>query len=274
MNDTIDLQNGCRGPSPQPQATGRAAVVGSVFLLLAVSTYGSDNESAKPDAVSVGPNQSVALEQVVPASPDAGVTAAAGPHEPPEVQGKDSSGATTPRPASKGRMLRRRSESEKRPFESKAVTPPWYRTGLGALAIVLAIVGGLYYLLRRCVPSMRAMDSGIVRVVGRSSLTPKHQVVLVQLGRHFLAVGISGDRMTTLSQISDPGEVAELAARAGVQTAGRSDGFDELLLREAAEYRTPSDETDETLASTSDKVSTNRGPVRDLLRKLQTLRLT
>lgn len=269
MNDTIDVQNGCRGPNPQPQVRGRAAAVGTVFLLLAVSTYGSDNESAKPDAVNVGSNQSVALEQVGPASPDSGVTPPAGP---PEVQEKIPSGATAPKPASKSRMLKRPSASEKRLFESKAVTPPWHRTGLGALAIVLAIMGGLYYLLRRCVPSMRTVDSGIVRVVGRSSLTPKHQVVLVQLGRRFLAVGISGDRMTTLSQISDPGEVAELAARAGVQTAGRSDGFDELLLREAAEYHTPSHETDETLVSTSDKVSTNRGPVRDLLRKLRTLR--
>ncbi len=272
MNDTIDLHNGCRGPTPQPQATRCVAVVGVVFVLLSASAYGSDNESANPGAGGVGSNQSVALEQVGPASPDSGVIAAAGPHEPPVVQESIPSGATTPKPASKSRMLRRRSASEKRPLESKAVTPPWHRTGLGALAIVLAIMGGLYYLLRRCVPSMRAVDSGIVRVVGRSSLTPKHQVVLVQLGRRFLAVGISGDRMTTLSQISDPGEVAELAARAGVRAARRSDGFDELLLREAAEYRTPSDETDEALVSTSAKVSTNRGPVRDLLRKLQTLR--
>jgi len=47
---------------------------------------------------------------------------------------------------------------------------PWYRTGLGALSIVLGLVGLLLFLARRYVPSIRAADGGVLRVVTRTSL--------------------------------------------------------------------------------------------------------
>ncbi len=138
--------------------------------------------------------------------------------------------------------------------------------------IVLAIMGGLYYGVRRWVPSTRAADNGIVRVVGRTPLTPKHHVALVQLGRRYVAVGVSGDRIERLCEIDDAEEVAELAARVGAGEVRGGNGFDELLFRETSEYRDPSDGPGEEARKQLDAVTArNRGPLKDLIRRLQKL---
>jgi flagellar biogenesis protein FliO len=85
-------------------------------------------------------------------------------------------------------------------------------------------------------PSARAADSGVLRVVGRAALSSKQSVALIQLGRRFVMVGISGDRLNRLCEVGDPDEVAELAARTGAMPASRAGAFDDLLLREAADF--------------------------------------
>jgi flagellar biosynthetic protein FliO len=139
------------------------------------------------------------------------------------------------------------------------------------LAIVLAIVAGLFWLLRRLVPSMRSAESGVVRVVGRTSLTPKHHVAVIQLGGKYLAIGMSGERMTKLCEIDDPVEVAELSARSDKQATRGSGSFGDLLFREAAEYRETPNDFDQTPIPTAPSVSAERRPVRDLLHRLKTL---
>ena len=279
MNDTLDLQNGGCGRVAEPQTTRGAVVAGAVATLLAMSAYASANGPGEPGSPRVGLNQSVALEQAEPAPGVAPVfnrcsvsTSAASAHDLPEGQENVARGMPTPGSTQQHRMLRKRPRPEAHSIEPQAVTTPWHRTGLGALTIVLAIVGGLYYLVRRCVPSLRTTDHGAVRVVGRTSLTPKHHVALIQLGRRFLAVGMSGDRMATLCEVRDPAEVAELAARAGAQALRGRNGFDDLLLHETAEYHEPSDQADEAPVATSAAVSASRRPVKDLLQRLQTLR--
>ena len=137
------------------------------------------------------------------------------------------------------------------------------------MAIVLALVGGTYWVVRRWMPSMRAADTGVLRVVGRTSLGPKHQVVLVQLGRRLVAVGVSGDRLATLCEITDPDEVAMLVARSGA----RSDaGFNEELFREASTFEEPIGELTGELRSAPPCGARESKPVRDLLHKLRTLR--
>ena len=85
-------------------------------------------------------------------------------------------------------------------------------------------------------PSARAADSGVLRVVGRAALSSKQSVALIQLGRRFVMVGISGDRLNRLCEVGDPDEVAELAARTGAMSASRAGAFDDLLLREATDF--------------------------------------
>ena len=92
---------------------------------------------------------------------------------------------------------------------------PWYRSAIGSLMLVLALVAIAYTVVKRFIPTARTADSGLIRVVARAALSPKHSVALVQLGQRFVMIGVSPDRMSTITEIRDADEVGELAARAG-----------------------------------------------------------
>lgn len=114
---------------------------------------------------------------------------------------------------------------------------PSYLSGLGALAIVLVLIGVVAWAVKRWMPAARGGSSGVLRIVGRASLSAKHTVALVQLGRRFVMVGVTGDRLAALCEVSDPDEVAELVAR--IDTSGKhaAPGFDHMLEGETHCYR-------------------------------------
>jgi len=89
---------------------------------------------------------------------------------------------------------------------------PWYRNGLVSLAVVLGVIVAVAALARRLIPSVRASSSALIEVVGRSHLAPKQSLALVRVGRRLLVVGLTAERVSTLCQIDEPGEVAELLA--------------------------------------------------------------
>lgn len=142
--------------------------------------------------------------------------------------------------------------------------------GLGALAFVLAVVAIAFWAVRRWVPSVRRAEGGVMKIAGRISLTPKHHVALVQVAGRFLLVGVSPDGLSTLSEISDPDEVAELVRRIGAGSAPGVQAFDEQLLREVGEYGAPSAER----STEPVRATAGREPLTDLLRKLRKLRST
>lgn len=49
-----------------------------------------------------------------------------------------------------------------------------------------------------------------INVLGRSYLSSKHQILIVQVGRRVLVLGESGQQLTTLSEITDADEIAAL----------------------------------------------------------------
>jgi flagellar biogenesis protein FliO len=57
---------------------------------------------------------------------------------------------------------------------------------LAGIALVLAVCGGIAVAIRRFGP--RA-PTGAVQVVGRVSLSPKHSIYLLRIGRRVLLVG-------------------------------------------------------------------------------------
>jgi hypothetical protein len=61
----------------------------------------------------------------------------------------------------------------------------WW-SGTAWLALVLAVCGGIAAAARRLGPRATA---GVVQVVGRVSLSPKHSVYLLRVGRRVLVVG-------------------------------------------------------------------------------------
>lgn len=83
----------------------------------------------------------------------------------------------------------------------------WTTTGVG-LAAVLAVLFIGSRLIRRVVPGgFIGEAAGPVHLLYRTYLTPKHSVCLVKCGDRILLVGISGERMQTLSEIHDPEEM-------------------------------------------------------------------
>lgn len=163
---------------------------------------------------------------------------------------------------------RPRKASRKLGVESAALSSnestPWYRTGLGAMTIVLALLGALYWGVRRWVPSVKTASNAAMTVVARSAVTPKHSLATVQWGRRFVLVGMSNDRMDTLAEITEPTEAAELAGSLGVRWPAGASSFDETLMTESSAF----DEPMESNPAPSSKANA----VQDLLKRLKTLR--
>ncbi len=84
-----------------------------------------------------------------------------------------------------------------------------------ALALVLGLVVGLYWLARRFLPSQVAGPSGGMRVVGRLPLGPRKGLVLVEVAGRVLILGVSEQSLNLLTTLSDPQEVAGLTAGRG-----------------------------------------------------------
>lgn len=181
--------------------------------------------------------------------------------------------STEPKPRTSFRGRRKPPVAAGRDRAVKNRATPWYQSGIGALSIVLGVVGVLVWAVRRWVPAARSGGSSAIRVSGRVNLTPKHSITLVHVGRRYLLIGLSGDRMTTLSEISDPNEVADLAALVNESGTRPPDGFDELLMSEATDFRstTVPEQADTTPVKTTSGGGRRLTGLQDLVDRLKSL---
>jgi flagellar biogenesis protein FliO len=88
---------------------------------------------------------------------------------------------------------------------------------VGGLSFVLAIFWAMIWMMRM----RRAAASGPVGVLkdlGRISLSAECHLHLIQLGRRVLLLGISGDNVQTLAEVTDADEMAELLDVCGAET--------------------------------------------------------
>lgn len=154
---------------------------------------------------------------------------------------------------------------------------PWYRSGMAATAAVLGLIYLVYRMARRYVPGAVRTDHGVLTVAARTMVGPKQSVALLQVGRRrYVLVGISGDRMTALSELTDADEVAELAAGILTKAAAGARSFekdlagagDRMARLEAAEPLRPDDEAARELRARSG-ASGSGGSVEALLERLE-----
>lgn len=228
-------------------------ICGALWALLsqlAATPVSSADPAIRHDAGVAGPadpsaastNPSAALEANVPADVGTIDTSQNGPT--PLGRGHDLSSASAKPPDRESSALREGPRSVRTSgveFTKHRVPGrvAWSRTGLGALALVLVLIGGLAWALRRWVPAARRVEGGVLRVAGRASLTPKHSVALLQVGQRFVVVGVGGDAISALCEIENPEEVAYLARRTGASGHARRErdaAFEAFLSREAANY--------------------------------------
>ncbi len=80
-----------------------------------------------------------------------------------------------------------------------------------SLAIVIALILALRWGGRLLFPGAKAFrPSRAVQVLSRNIISPKQQVIVLQVGRRVVVVGDSGAQMNPLCEITDPDEVASL----------------------------------------------------------------
>lgn len=91
-----------------------------------------------------------------------------------------------------------------------------YVRTLLALAAVVALIFLARLLIRRFGHSGQGVGrSEPVSVISRTSVGPRQQLLLVEMGPKLLLVGASASGFSSLGEVSDPDEVASLLAKAG-----------------------------------------------------------
>lgn len=87
----------------------------------------------------------------------------------------------------------------------------WLLSTLAALGVVLAIVFGLRWMLKRGgVVSPSVASGSVVEVLNRTTVAPRSHVVLMRVGQRVLVVSDSSAGMRTLASVHEPEEVAAL----------------------------------------------------------------
>lgn len=217
-----------------PRSVYRRAPLGFIVLSLGISAHADPAErSVAPSGAAT--NQAASVEEPVtlPLSEPGGT-----------ADGKGiatQSGPPSAAPSvSSPRSLHRRSPLRTSDDSVGTSTQPWYRSTLGSLVIVLAIIGALYIAVRRFVPTKRLTGGdGSMVIASRIPIDAKHSLALVKVGQRFLVVGISPDRLDSLCEIAETGEVADLAARTGMALTGGQGPFRRALNEAADEYDNP-----------------------------------
>lgn len=116
--------------------------------------------------------------------------------------------------------------------ESSGAVPAAQATGPGLGRIVLSLGGvavlivGLGWTWRRMLAAQQARGPEGVTLVSRSLLTPRHQVLIVRVGRRLLVVGDSGHGMNLLCEVTDAAEAAILLGEVGAEAAFEADAED------------------------------------------------
>jgi len=127
------------------------------------------------------------------------------------------------RPSPAAQLRRDRTDETVLPSKSAAGTrSSWssdggYWLGLLSLCGVLALIFGISLLAKRFVLPRTKLGKRNLEVIGRTYLSGKQSVALVQAGRRLLVLGITPSHITRLACVDDPLEMAELLGAADAE---------------------------------------------------------
>ena len=101
--------------------------------------------------------------------------------------------------------------------------------GLVGLAIVLAVLMGFFWFLRRFSPGQTGAQ-GVVKVVGGVMLGPRERLVVVEVGDTWLLLGVGGGQVTPVHNMPRPeGYTHPAADNPYADTHGFADKLKDLL---------------------------------------------
>jgi len=128
-----------------------------------------------------------------------------------------------PKAESDAYIIRRPSDqvSEKAGVKSEREAggiPGLGRADAASMAWPLLVVLGLIFLaalaVRKFMPrGMRASGGNAINILARQHLSSKQSLCLVQVGRRVVLVGVTGEQMSALSEITDREELADLTVK-------------------------------------------------------------
>lgn len=88
-----------------------------------------------------------------------------------------------------------------------------------AMAVVVGLIFLARYLLRRLAAAGRGVPGfgapGAAEIVSRTSAGMKHQLLVVRFGRRLVLIGVSGEGMRRLSEVTDAAEIDAILTTAG-----------------------------------------------------------
>ena len=262
----------CSGENPgeNPSAGGRRGIASNQSATLNGSDTLSDGEAptdSDSNTKAKAGEASGAATPIKPVSPDSSEGSET-------VAVDESNGVAAQQTEPAGRRVPRNADSTTRAV-STLPDVPWYRTGIGALCIVLAVIATAVWCVRRWMPTLGSAGCTVLNVVGTVGLSPKHTVALVSMGRRFVLIGLSGDTMTRICEVSDPQEVAELTLRLGRSgTGSKEKGFESLLAGEKNEYAKVFEASNKRAGRAGANSDTaSQEPIGVLLKRLRSLQM-
>ena len=98
------------------------------------------------------------------------------------------------------------------------------------LALVLALVGALAWLLKRY-SGVRGTGSGLIRVIGGAAVGQRERIVLVELGGTWLLVGVAPGQVRTLHTMPKMESAADDTSGAAAMASPAHAGFSTWLRR-------------------------------------------
>lgn len=119
----------------------------------------------------------------------------------------------TPRAAEQKIPLARpdRSGRANRSTSPTPVTRPSVLSIVGSLMLVCGLFVALMWLIRQTMPRSQApLPAGVVRVLGRATLTGRHILQLLQVGKKLVLVVVGPNGVQTVTEVSDDDEVNRL----------------------------------------------------------------
>ncbi|MCP4593134.1 MAG: FliO/MopB family protein [bacterium] len=178
-----------------------------------------------------------------------------------------SSSADAPDNSAERQVLRRRAASS--PKVTSSVQTPWYRSSLVALGAVLGLILLVSYAARRYVPTVRAMSGGALKVTQRIPLSSKQSLALVQLGQRLVLVGVTPDRISTLSVVDDPEECARMRAASAGTSRTEAGDFEDALSRESGKFARAPLEAPVDSSETPKHLQETKGHLEGVLKRLR-----
>ncbi len=130
----------------------------------------------------------------------------------------------------------RAGQASGRVASSQPIAMPSLGVDVSRMLLALVIVVGLIFLSRLILKrfyqgSVSPGGSKAVQVLNRTVLAPRQQILLLQVGRRVVVVGESNGNLSTLAQIDDADEIAQLVGKLDEQRTQRATAFGGLFGR-------------------------------------------